>query len=215
MIWWRARGGDSNNGIQQGQCRSPGVPGPADPIFGMPPPPVPLGAPSPHLSPAVLALLLPVHPGPGRVMAPAGLRGQGVPCPDKLELLQGEPRMREGRTGVGSRCWGTGTLQPQPQPVARPGWLNRVGDAGPRLHPSSTTASLPSSPQGTSFLLSHPASGTAQLGDTDGKAGTEIQPPCAGTQSRDMEPGASLGQKLFTASAWCSQPRWGRFPLQM
>lgn len=33
----------------------------------------------------------------------------------------------------------------QPQPVARLVWLNRVGDAGPRLHPSSTTAPPPSS----------------------------------------------------------------------
>lgn len=42
-----------------------------------------------------------------------------------------------------SRCWGAGTLLPQLRPVV---WLNGVGDAGPRLHPSSTMTPLPSPP---------------------------------------------------------------------
>lgn len=42
---------------------------------------LPLGAPSPHLSPAALAPLLPVHPGPGRVMAPRRAEGdEGFPA---------------------------------------------------------------------------------------------------------------------------------------
>lgn len=85
---------------------------------------LPLSAPSPQLSPAVLALLLPVHPGPGWVMDPAGLRGQGVPCPDKLELLQGEPRGREGR----NRSWEQvlGCRDP-PAPACGQAWLAEWG----------------------------------------------------------------------------------------
>lgn len=164
---------------------------------------LPLGAPGPHLSPAVLALLLPVHPGPGRVADPAGLRGRGAPCPDKLELLQGEPRVREAR----NRSWVLGRRDPPASAWSE--WGGRCRTKAPSQQHQGI------SPHGTSSLLSHPASGTAQQGDTDGEAGTEIQPPCAGTQSRDTEPGASLAQKLCTASAWCSQPRWGHLPLWM
>lgn len=52
--------------------------------------------------------------------------------------------------------------------------------------------SIPAAP----WHLSPPlpmASGTAQQGDTDGKAGIKTQPPCTGIWSRDTEPGASLG----------------------
>lgn len=48
---------------------------------------LPLGAPGAHPPPAALAALLPVHPGPGRVMAPRRGEGckEGLPCPDQLE----------------------------------------------------------------------------------------------------------------------------------
>lgn len=118
---------------------------------------LPLGAPSPHLSAAALALLLPVHPGPGRGMDPAGLRGRGAPCPDKLELLQGEPRGREGRNRSWERVLG---CRDPPAPACGQAWLAERGGrcrskAPPQQH--HPTAPLPSSPQGTSPLLSHPA----------------------------------------------------------
>lgn len=98
-----------------------------------------------------------------------GTRGS---CSDQLELLQGEPRAREERDG--SRCCDAGTRQPQP--VARPVRLNRVGGAGARLHPSSTTAPLPSSPRQQQAQLSRE---------------TRMEKPAsrASPQVRDMEHG--------------------------
>lgn len=195
------------------------LPGPADPIFGMLPPPA---SPRCSRSSPVTDSARSASPGASRARQGDGTQegrgGREVPCPDKLELLQGETRMREERNrsqerdGSWERALGCRDPPDSPcqglcQACLAEGEDTGQGDAGPRLHPSGTTASLPSSPHGINSLLSQPASGTAQQGDAHGKAGIEIQPPSAGIWSRDVEPGESLGYKLSPASARHSQPR--------
>lgn len=78
------------------------LPGPEDPIFGMLPPPA---SPRCSQSSPVTSSARSAPPSASRARQGDGTQegrgGRGVPCPDKLELLQGEPRMREGR----NRSW--------------------------------------------------------------------------------------------------------------
>lgn len=124
---------------------------------------LPLGAPGAHPPPAALAALLPVHPGPGRVMAPR----RGFPA---LTNWRGQDEGREGQERV------LGCRDP-PASAQACGLAERGGRCRTKA-PSQQHQDTPSLP-------SQPASGTGQQGDTDGEASTEIQPPCAGTRSQE------------------------------
>lgn len=72
---------------------------------------------------------------------------------------------------------------------------------------SIPAAPLPSSPHGTSSFLSQRASGTAQQGDTDGKAGIETQPPCARSQEHHWDKTLHCMGLAFPASLRPSCPQ--------
>lgn len=86
------------------------LPGPADPILGVLPPPA---SPQYSWSSPVTSSAHSTSPGASRARqgdhTQEGGGGQGAPCPDQLELLQGEPRVREERDGSWEQVLGCTT----------------------------------------------------------------------------------------------------------